>query len=63
MPTYRFYCLDSEGQIHAAEWFEAAGDEEALAMVQALHATGRCEVWKGSALVGCTTPQASQSRP
>ena len=62
MPTYRYYCLDRYGRIHNAEWFDAASDAEALAMIQALHPDASCEVWKGRTMVGATSPRTQAQR-
>ena len=48
---YRYYCLDSRGQLHSAEWFEAASDEDAIAQVEARHPDALCEIWQGQRLV------------
>ena len=52
MPSenYRYYCLDSQGQLHDAAWFAAASDEEAIAQVEAKHrgASARSGRAKGS---------------
>lgn len=62
MPTYRFYCLDGDGSISAAEWFEADSDAEAVAQVQARRPHGKCEIWKGNKLIGSTLPEQEQRR-
>lgn len=48
---YRYYCLDSRGQLHDAEWFHAETDEDAVAYVEAKHANCRCEIWRDRRLI------------
>ena len=48
---YRYYCLDSRGRLHSAEWFQAASDEDATAHVEAEHPDALCEIWQGQRLV------------
>lgn len=55
--SYRYYCLDSTGMIHSAEWFEAASDQEAIIHVETMHKDATCEVWQGSRLVGKIVPE------
>jgi len=62
MPIYRYYCLDGARHIHAAEWFDAASDEAAVALVQSRHPDSFCEVWKGNQIIGATRPQDQQKR-
>jgi hypothetical protein len=47
MPSenYRYYCLDSTGHLHSAEWLYAETDEQAVALVEAQHADATCEIW------------------
>lgn len=52
MPDYRMYCLDGAGNIGSGEWFEAANDEEALAIVRTKKLSVICEVWERNRLVG-----------
>ena len=59
--TYRYYCLDSVGNLHLAEWFDAESDEKAISLIEEIHPDGRCEVWQGSRLVGKTSPQRLQA--
>jgi hypothetical protein len=52
LPTYRLYRLDGAGRINAAaEWIEAADDNEACSKGRGLAASGRYEVWDGNRLV------------
>jgi len=52
LPTYRLYRLDGAGRINAAaEWIDAADDEQACAKARGLAASGRYEVWDGNRLV------------
>lgn len=58
MPSknYRYYCLDSYGQLHNAEWFHAESDEDAIAQVRALHPNSLCEIWQGDRRVATLSP-------
>jgi len=58
---YRYYCLDSRGQLHSAEWFEAASDEDAIARVEANHSDALCEIWHGKRLVARLSPERLQA--
>ena len=53
---YRYYCLDSAGNLHGTEWLEADGDEAAVAQVEARHPNDRCEIWQGKRLVAKLSP-------
>ena len=55
--TYRYYCLDSVGHLHSAEWFEAESDEEAISVIEAKHENDRCEIWQGNRLVAKIAPK------
>ena len=55
--TYRYYCLDSTGHLHFAEWFHAHDDEEAIAQTKAKHPDSKCEVWHGRRLVATVEVQ------
>ena len=55
--AYRYYCLDSKGQLHSAEWFDAGTDEEAVAQIEAKHADATCEIWQDQRLVAKLMPQ------
>lgn len=58
MPSpYRYYCLDSTGHLHSAEWFEAASDEEAVARIHAKHTDATCEIWQDNRLVAKLAPE------
>ena len=59
MPSenYRYYCLDSTGQLHSAEWFYADDDLQAVAKIEAEHADAHCEVWQGNRLVAKLLPK------
>jgi len=52
--NYRLYRLDGAGRIDAAEWLEAADDEEACQKAVEQNPSGRYEVWEGKRLVDCT---------
>ena len=54
--TYRYYCLDSLGHLHGAEWFDATDDEDAVAQIEAQHADAKCEIWQGNRLVAKLAP-------
>jgi hypothetical protein len=53
---YRYYHLDGDGRIHAAEWISAVNDEQAVEQVRANHPASKCEVWKGSRLIAKLVP-------
>jgi hypothetical protein len=55
--SYRYYCLDEFGELHNAEIFEAASDDEAIAKVEAEHPEANCEIWQGRRLVGSVSPK------
>jgi len=59
--SYRYYCLDSSGQLHSAEWFQAVSDEDAIAQVEALHPDALCEIWHGHRLVAKLSPRRLQA--
>ena len=59
--TYRYYCLDRFRQLHNAELFEAASDEDAIAQIEARHPDGLCEVWQGKRLVATLSPRRLQA--
>jgi hypothetical protein len=58
---YRYYCLDSFGDLHNAEWFDATTDEEAIAQIEAQHPDARCEIWQGRRLVATIAPRRLQA--
>jgi hypothetical protein len=52
LPTYRLYRLDGAGRINtAAEWLEAADDEQARCKARDLASSGRYELWDRNRLV------------
>jgi hypothetical protein len=55
--NYRYYCLDSTGHLHSAEWIDADSDDEAIAQIQTRHADATCEIWQGNRLVAKLAPQ------
>lgn len=59
--TYRYYCLDSSGHLHSAEWFEADSDEDAVSQIEALHPDALCEIWQGQRLVATLSPKRLQA--
>ena len=54
---YRYYCLDGQGNLQGAEWFEAESDDAAVAMIQEKHPDGHCEIWQGRRLVASVKPE------
>jgi hypothetical protein len=50
LPSYRLYRLDGAGHISAADWIEAANDEEARSTATA-QVRGKYELWNGKRLV------------
>jgi hypothetical protein len=55
--NYRYYCLDSTGHLYGAEWFDAANDAEAIALIEAQHSDRLCEIWESNRLVAKLSPQ------
>jgi hypothetical protein len=51
MQTYRYYCLDTAGHLHSAEWFDADDDAHAVMIVEAKHPGAKCEIWQAERLV------------
>ena len=52
MVAYRLYCLDGEGRISFAEWFDARDDVDAVRQARLLKQDAlKCEVWQGQRLV------------
>ena len=49
--TYRYYFLDGAGHFRGAQWFEAESDKDAVALMDAKHPNGLCEIWHGNRLV------------
>jgi len=62
MADYRLYCLDRAGHIGHGEWIEAAGDDEAIALVTAKKLGVDCELWLGNRLVANIVRHGSESR-
>ncbi|MFL6730648.1 MAG: hypothetical protein ACJ8E3_01070 [Sphingomicrobium sp.] len=59
MRQYRVYCLDGSGNIHLAEWIDAADDADAIRQAHELkHGALKCEVWRGKRLVATIDGQA-----
>ena len=54
---YRYYCLDSSGQLHGTEWFYADNDQAAIKRIQKMHPDDRCEIWQASRLVATLAPE------
>ena len=61
MADYRLYCLDRAGHIGHGEWIEAAGDDEAIALVTAKKLAVDCELWMGNRLVAAIARHQSES--
>ena len=61
MADYRLYCFDGAGTVWAADWMEAASDEEAILAARSLNTGVKCEVWQGRRFVA--TIERSQSPP
>ena len=59
--SYRYYCLDSTGHLHSADWFEAQSDEDAIAQIEAKHPDALCEIWHGQRLVARLSPKRLQA--
>lgn len=59
LEKYRFYCLERGGNLHIAEWFKAASDDEALAHIRAKHPDAMCEIWLGERLVATLAAEPS----
>jgi hypothetical protein len=52
MSSYKLYCMQSQGNLHFAEWIEASDDAEAIGMARKLKKDAlKCEVWHGQRLV------------
>jgi hypothetical protein len=52
MSSYKLYCLQSQGNLHFAEWIEARDDAEAILIARKLKQdTLKCEVWQDRRLV------------
>lgn len=54
--NYRYYGLDVHGSLHAAEWFYATDDEDAIGQISAKHPDSQCEIWQGDRLVATVVP-------
>jgi hypothetical protein len=59
--NYRYYCLDRTGRLHSAEWFQAGNDRDAVALIEAKHPDGLCEIWQGKRLVAKLAPRRLQA--
>jgi hypothetical protein len=58
---YRYYRLDGVGHLEGAEWFEADGDDHAIAQVSMKHPHDKCEIWEGRRLVAGLAPKRLQA--
>lgn len=54
--VYRLYHLDGSGRISAAEWIEAAGEDEAIGIARSLRKSPLCEIWQGDRLIARIEP-------
>ena len=59
--NYRYYRLDGTGQLHGAEWFEAANDEDAVAHVKAKEPDAKWELWREHRLVATSYPHTASN--
>ena len=57
LENYRYYCLDSTGHLHSAEWFHADSDGDAIAQIEAKHPDATCEIWQENRLVAKLSPR------
>ena len=52
MSSYKLYCMQSQGNLHFAEWIDARDDAEAIATARKLKKDAlKCEIWDGRRLV------------
>jgi hypothetical protein len=51
LPNYRLYRLDGTGRISAAEWIDAADDDEARLKASGQSGAGRYELWERNRMV------------
>lgn len=56
MAQYRLYRLDGAGNISAAEWIEAKGDDEAVRAARGRALGTRAEIWDRDRLVARIVP-------
>jgi hypothetical protein len=59
--NYRYDCLDDTGHLQDAEWFRAGSDRDAIAIIEAKHPDGVCEIWQGRRLVAKFSPKPPSS--
>lgn len=52
----RYYRLNGTGHLAFAEWFETAGDEDAIVQIATKYPYERSEIWQGARLVTRLTP-------
>ena len=60
MANYRLYRLDGAGKIIAADWIEAAADDEAQREAQERADSSRYELWDKDRLVGRFGPEQAR---
>jgi hypothetical protein len=52
MADYRLYCLERDGRIGFAEWFQAENHEQAIVRAREMKPDAqRCEVWNDRELI------------
>lgn len=57
MKDYRLYCFDGASRITAAEWINAASDDDAVDAAKVMmNGCFRAEVWERDRLVGRIIP-------
>ena len=62
MLIYRLYCFDGAGKVWAADWLQAASDEDAIQAAHQMDFVVKCELWEGKRLVATIEPQLRASR-
>ena len=58
---YRYYRLDSTGNLYNAERLEAESEKDAIAQVQARHPDATSEIWCDKRLVAKVSPTSLRS--
>jgi hypothetical protein len=62
MLHYRLYCFDGAGKVWAAEWLEAASDQDAVQAAHRMDVGIKCELWEGKRLVATIEPHSGAAR-
>ena len=57
--NYRYYCLDTAGQLHNSVVFHADDDEDAITQIKAKHPHDKCEIWQARRLVARLGPDGT----